>query len=194
MNKFQILSWNVQGLRGALSKKFNGRVRQELLKFNVGVCDMICLQETHLSDKRIDTYGNMLKENWKYYWAPVIDDQNKHGGLCIALIEKWSQKVLDCRVLVEGRAQYIILMVSDLKLGFLNIYAPNSTGSRKEFWFKIGSDLPSVDHWCMVGDFNMIEDFGDRIRGSHALMGAIELVTWEHCCSVLRKLHEKLIK
>ena len=72
MNKFQILSWNVQGLGGALSKKFKGRVRQELHKFNVGVCDMICLQETHLSDKRIDTYGNMLKGNWKYYWTPAI--------------------------------------------------------------------------------------------------------------------------
>ena len=55
MNKFQIFSWNVQGLGGALSKKFKGRVCQELHKFNVGVCDMICLQETHLSDKRIDT-------------------------------------------------------------------------------------------------------------------------------------------
>ena len=53
-------------------------------------------------------------------------------------------------------------MVSNLKLGFLNIYAPNSRGARKEFWFKIGFDLPSVDHWCMVGDFNMIEDFGYR--------------------------------
>ena len=71
--------------------------------------------------------------------------------------------MLDCRVLVEGRAQYIILMVSDFKLGFLNIYAPNLEGARKEFWFKIGFDLPSVDHWCRVGDFKMIEDFGNRI-------------------------------
>ena len=62
MNNFRILSWNVQGLGGALSKKFKGRVRQELHKFNVGVY----LQETHLSDKRTDTYGNMLKGNWKY--------------------------------------------------------------------------------------------------------------------------------
>ena len=99
MNKFQILSWNVQGLRWALSKKFKGRVRQELYKFNVGVCDMI-------------------------------------------------------------------------------FNAPNSGGGRKEFWFKIGSDLQSVDHWCMVGDFNMIENFDDRIGGSHALIGATELVTW----------------
>ena len=54
--------------------------------------------------------------------------------------------MLDCHVLVDGRAQYIILMVSGLKLGFLNIYAPNPGGATKEFWFKIGSDLPSVDH------------------------------------------------
>ena len=90
MNKFQILSWNVQGLGGALSKKFKGRVRQELHKFNVGVCDMIYLQETHLSDKRIATYGNILKGNWKYYCNHAVGNQNKHGGLCIALAEKWS--------------------------------------------------------------------------------------------------------
>ena len=67
-------------------------------------------------------------------------------------------------------------MVSDLKLGFLNIYAPNSGGARREFWFKIGSHLPSVDHWCMVSDFNMIEDFGDRTRCSYALIGDVELI------------------
>ena len=48
MNKFQILSWNVQGLGGAPSKKFKGRVRQELHKFNVSVCDMIRLKETYV--------------------------------------------------------------------------------------------------------------------------------------------------
>ena len=72
MNNFLILSWNGQGLGGALSKKFKSRVRQELHKFNVGVCHMICLQENNLSDKQIDTYGNMLKGNWKYYWTPAL--------------------------------------------------------------------------------------------------------------------------
>ena len=73
---------------GALSKKFKCRIHQELHRFNVGVCDMICLQETHLFHKRIGTYWNMLKGIWKYYWAPAIGSQNNHGGLCIALAEK----------------------------------------------------------------------------------------------------------
>ena len=106
----------------------------------------------------------------------MIGNQNNHGGLCITLVEKCSRQVLACRVLVDGRAQYIIIMVSDLKLDFLNIYAPISRGVRKEYRFKIIFDLPSVDDWCMVSDFNMIEDFGDRTRGSHALIGVVELI------------------
>ena len=94
--------------------------------------------------------------------------------------------MLDCHVLVDGKAHYIILSISDLKLGFLNIYALNSRGARKEFWFKIGIYLPSVDHWCMMGDFNMIEDFGDRTGGSHALISAFELITWERLCLSFR--------
>ena len=90
MNNFRILSWNVQALGGALSKKFKGRICQELDRFNVGVRDMICLQETHLCDKRITTYGNLLKGSWRYYCAPTMDNQNNHGGLYIAQMEKWS--------------------------------------------------------------------------------------------------------
>ena len=73
----------------------------------------------------------------------------------------------------------IYLMVLELKLGLLDL---NSRGARKEFWFKIGSHLLSVDHWCMVGDFNMIENFGDRTRGSHSLIGVAELITWDRLC------------
>ena len=38
----------------------------------------------------------------------------------------------------------------------------------------------------MNGDFNMIEDFGDRIGGSHALIGATELITWKRLCLSFR--------
>ena len=30
--------------------------------------------------------------------------------------------------------------------------------------------LPHVDHWCMVGDFNMIEDKLDRSGGREAVL------------------------
>mgnify|MGYP006973830904 FL=1 len=52
-------------------------------------------------------------------------------------------------------------------------------GLERNLWFKIGSNLLSMDHLCMVGDFNMIEDFSDRIGGSYALIGVVELITWE---------------
>ena len=38
----------------------------------------------------------------------------------------------------------------------------------------------------MMGDFNMIEDFGDRTGGSHALISASGLITLERLCLSLR--------
>ena len=53
-------------------------------------------------------------------------------------------------------------------------------GLERNFGLRLGSYLPSVDHWCMVGDFNLIGYFGDRIGVSHPSIGATELITWEH--------------
>ena len=69
--------------------------------------------------------------------------------------------LFDCRqrFLQGGRAQFIVLKILEKKVGFLNVYAPNSATRRAQFWCQLWNDLPVMDHWCIVGDFNMLADW-----------------------------------
>ena len=39
--------------------------------------------------------------------------------------------------------------------------------------------LPTVDHWCIAGDFNMIKDPEDRSGEGGATVHGLELSAWE---------------
>ena len=39
-----------------------------------------------------------------------------------------------------------------------------------------------MDHWCFVGDFNMLEDPSDRMGGSTVTISGSELAEWEKLC------------
>ena len=69
---------------------------------------------------------------------------------------------MDVGNLLLGRAQYVIMKFHNKKVGFLNLYAPNSARERLKMWIELNSSLPVVDHWCVVGDFNMIDDPDDK--------------------------------
>lgn len=54
---------------------------------------------------------------------------------------------------------------------------------RVEFGALIEASLPIVaDHWCMGGDFNMLEDASDRQGGSSVTIQGEELASWERLC------------
>mgnify|MGYP000724650853 CR=1 FL=1 len=80
----------------------------------------------------------------------------------MAICNIWQVNMLDVGNLLLGRAQYVIINFHNKKVGFLNLYAPNSSRERLKMWIELDSSLPIVDHWCIVGDFNMIEDHKGR--------------------------------
>ena len=88
--------------------------------------------------------------------------------------------------MVERRAHYLLLKISDVVWGFLSIYAPNHRDARKGFSTQIVQQLPHVDHWCMGCDFNMNEVAGDRVGGSNVVLTCCELASWERLCFMLR--------
>ena len=65
MDNLSVLSWNVQGLGGALCRRFKARIHRELHKFQVGSCDLIMLQEHLLDTSQIQSYGNILPGDWR---------------------------------------------------------------------------------------------------------------------------------
>ena len=42
------------------------------------------------------------------------------------------------------------------------------------------SQLPTVDHWAIAGDFNMLEDVCDRLGGTSQTSSGSDLYEWEH--------------
>ena len=60
----RVISWNVQGLGGALYRRYKHRLRQEINKCVVGgSLDFLLIREHHLNTFRISRYGSILFGN-----------------------------------------------------------------------------------------------------------------------------------
>ncbi|RYA44468.1 hypothetical protein DD606_25175 [Enterobacter cloacae complex sp. GF14B] len=103
----------------------------------------------------------------------------------MTIADSLQQAIVGRGIIVPGRAQWITMQVQGGLVGFLNIYAPNVASARAEFWSQIVESLPQAEHWCIGGDFNMLEDPSDRIGGSHATVHGVELAAWERFCMTL---------
>ncbi len=89
-------------------------------------------------------------------------------------------------IVMVGRAQYIILEWQGEKIGILNIYAPNTVADRIELWSHLISSLPhNIDHWCIGGDFNMLEHPTDRAGGRGDTIRGNELAKWDQLSMIL---------
>ena len=180
MDRLNIISWNVRGLGGKNCRKVRSVFRQQLRKSLVGRIDILLIQEHHLNEQRIQKYGNMMPGKWRQFWVPAVGDNSLKAGLCIALNDTWLGSFLQYGVLTCGRGQYVIFQIGLKKWGLMNIYAPNHARDRAILWENILSQVPSVDHWAIAGDFNMLEDVSDRLGGIPHTISSSELYEWEH--------------
>ena len=110
---------------------------------------------------------------------PVIGHNRLKAGLCIAINDICLSHFLHYGILSCSRGQYAIFQIGLKKWGLLNIYAPNNARDRMILWKSIISQLPTVDHWAISGDFNMLEDVGDRVGGRSQTVAGSELYEWE---------------
>lgn len=101
------------------------------------------------------------------------------AGTCILLGKQLVPFIVDSGVLIEGRAQFVILDIHNTRIGTLNIYAPNHTAARAQFWTRLRfQHLPLAD-WIVAGDFNMTESDEDRSPNYlESAMGQREQSTW----------------
>ena len=183
MANMRIVSWNVQGLGGSVCNKMRERLRLEVERaLTAGLVDILLIQEHHLSQRRIDNYGSILPGHWLSYWSSGIGNSNAQAGVCFAIAEKWKSNVVHYEELIPGRAQSIMLEVNNDKVGFLNVYAPNSSSARASFWSELTSLCSADVSWCVGGDFNMIERVKDRTGGSMVTVHGQELASWERFC------------
>ena len=103
---------------------------------------------------------------------PALGD-NLKAELCIAINDTWLVSFLHFGFLTCDRGQYVIFQIGLKKWGLLNMYAPNCVRDRTILWKSILSQLPIVNHWVIVGDFNMLEDVCARLGDiMHTLSGS----------------------
>ena len=183
----RIISWNVQGLGGPNYARYRGRLRQELMRCLIGgPVDFLMLQEHHLTESRTRRCGQLMPRHSEVFWSGSFGPSGTQGGICMSIADTWRDAILDRGIVVPGRAQWILLQWGEIRLGLLNLYAPNHASARTVFWTQITDALPSADEWCIGGDFNMIEAPEDRCGGGHVTVHGSELAAWERLCLSLR--------
>ena len=99
-----------------------------------GAIDVLMLQEHHLSIERAQTYNTILPGERDMFWVPAIVLNQTHGGVCMAIADKWKSLIVEKFVVVPGRAQLVVLRMQSQNWGFLNIYSPKHEIPRVQFW------------------------------------------------------------
>jgi exonuclease III len=155
-----MLSWNVTGLSSrkiGLVKR--GRLRAQLRSIHPKP-DIVFIQEYKMKQDLCNKMGSLGLRRRQGLWNgavlnPATSRHRRGTGILLSVALKHS--LLDSGIPVEGRAQWIICNIENKKIGFLNIYAPNTGRDRAIFWDAISSTIPEADSWIMGGDYNMVE-------------------------------------
>ena len=82
-----------------------------------------------MSKAKIKNCGSTMSGDWMHFWSPRYGAEENAGGVCIVCGENWKEKVLHTKIIIQGRAQFIILENGDNRLGILNVYAPSARAS-----------------------------------------------------------------
>jgi exonuclease III len=177
-----ILSWNVRGI----SSKSSGKIKRGRLRSNLRTLSpkpgIIMLQEHKVPEDECNKIGALGVRKGKSFW---------NGGCYNALKDRWkagtsiivsstiAHLVIDCGIVVPGRAQWITCSMEKQVLGILNIYAPNKGSERASFWNHIANNLPLADSWIVGGDFNMVERESDRSINTPKNLTREEREAWD---------------
>ena len=76
-----------------------GAFRQELKKVYVGKIEVLMIQEHHLGEQRLLSYGNLLHGRWQHFWLQAFGPNDIQGGLRIVLSHIWTSHVTMSRSL-----------------------------------------------------------------------------------------------
>lgn len=113
-----ILSWNVNGLRTSrIVGNRASRLKREIASVTSSPVDILMLQEHKLAHP----YGHLLGSGSRTYWSPSIGDSGHNCGVCISVSSAFVASVCQHDILVPGRAMYVIVRITDARIGFLSI-------------------------------------------------------------------------
>ena len=154
--RLKILSINVCGL-GSAGK--SAKIINELCHLK---CDVIFLQETHVSCKKRALQSEKL---WKgnCFWS---FGTGKSAGVAVLFSQNFSRKVVRFLFDPNGRVSSLLVHFNNLFLNLVNIYSPNIALDRKVFVTDLHNYFLSQGLPVIGGDFNCIDNVLDKLNCS----------------------------
>ena len=172
MDGLRILSLNVRGLRKKHKRValFNYFKQQKI--------DIICLQETHVSDS--------VAHIWEKQWGGKLfhcEGTHYSRGEVILVSKHFSGEV--CVEKVADRIMVLSILHQGEKLFITNVYAPNDMQAKIDYFEKLTSNLKKYvdEKLIIVGDFNSV------------LNNKIDIISGRpHCVKEVNKFNDILNK
>ena len=111
--KIKVLSANCQGLR-------NYQKRSDVLRYLKETCaSTVCLQDTHLLEKEIDS----VKKVWIECYIHGV--KSNSCGVAVLINNNFEHEVIDHKVDKDGTCIQLLICWCTMKINLINIYAPN---------------------------------------------------------------------
>ena len=60
----------------------------------------------------------------------------------MSIADAWQAAIIDRGIVILGQAQWMIFQWGEVRLGLLNLYAPNHESACTTFWTQIADALP----------------------------------------------------
>lgn len=179
MAPLTILSYNVRGLNSR-QKRLRTRLFLENLHQKP---DLVCIQEHKLRGSGLSKLEHEVWPAASWHSAPAADGSHARrnhcvsggqGGLAVAIGNRLTPYISASGTLSGGGAIWIQFENDRLgRMGFVGIYAPNSSSERCVLWQDLFLTLDPRFQWIFGGDFNMIENLGDQCgRPSSIIAGS----------------------
>ena len=154
--KWNILNWNIRGI--------NSQTRWDDLrdKIDESNCGITCLQETKRDDFDQNYLRNFSPRRFnQYFYTPSL-------GLSGGLIIIWNGSLYSGSIVSQSSFQLTIKLLCNLSghiFNVSNIYGPCQNENRTDFFNWLDNiDASPLDHWILIGDFNLIRSPHDRNR------------------------------
>ena len=144
LSNLTIISSNVNGINNPIKRK------KILEYFKRQQCDILLLQETHLTD----TEHEKLKRDW--VGTVLYNSYNsKSRGVAVLFHKKIGIKILKTNKDQEGRMLIVKFDFKGMQTTVINIYAPN--GDDSQFYKTVLLESTQSYGQCIIGgDFNLI--------------------------------------
>ena len=166
----KVVSWNVRGLESPDRKTIVKNFMNSHAKF-----DIMMLQEVKMVGFNLDNALNFIyKDSFKI----VTDHTKGKGGVALLINNKWNNSITNFGISPYNRAAWATFNINNYQFGICSLYASNDYNERIILWNWLTS-LPGIP-WFFGGDFNMVENSGDKLGGSPFEWKLAEKSHWDN--------------